>query len=165
MGFLIVDMTTTVTSERFHDRSTQKDQIVLDVKLQRGGNASLALHRVRAKLVSLTMPEETITRDFESLARVISGDTKSWDYDTDNPHIRLPPGEGTHFSTVVPVDPSKAYFIEISVQGKRLYSTTRSQWKATTVSVPESWDKVSGSTPNKALQPTALPPIELQSGG
>ena len=152
MGFLIVNMDTSVSSQRFIDAQTGKGYLLINVYLNRGENSSLELHRIRVRVIEFGEKSDPIIRDFKGVKRVVDGEFQTWEYATKNQYIRLPPGESTHFSELFDVKIEKAYFIEVSVQGRRLNSTSHSQWKATTVSPPTGWSEKNVFTPNHALE-------------
>jgi hypothetical protein len=138
MGFLIVDSDVSVATQRFRDPASGKGVMVVDVKIDRGTNGSLSLHRIRAKVTELGGIGQPKLVSFEGIGRLDPGKQDSWKLEEGH-YIRLPPGESTHFSAPVTVDPGKAYEVEVSVQGKRLLGTSEAQWKATAVSVPPDW--------------------------
>jgi hypothetical protein len=143
-GYLITQMGLTIACKRAHSTTAGNDHLAVVATLKKGKTGTLRLHDAQARLTLPTgslPPIELI--GVERLTFVV--DRVKWPGTTrrkiewrlaSNPFLNLAPGDQGQFScsTVVPSDaPVK---VEVVVLGQRLRSLVRSQWRASTVSLP-----------------------------
>ncbi len=143
-GYLITQMGLTIACKRAHSITAGNDHLAVVATLKKGKTGTLRLHDAQARL---TLPTGSLPLieliGVERLTFV--KDKLKWPGTTrrkiewrlaSNPLLNLAPGDQAQFScsTLVPSDaPVK---VEVVVLGQRWGSKYRSQWRASTVSLP-----------------------------
>lgn len=136
-----VNMSLSIAPERTDLNETQ-DQLVMTLVLNKGEHGSLTIYDMQARITS--QEKEPIIAKFVGLGR------QDWDASkkiqwaklregkgyTDNPNIRITPGEILQFVSVSEVPSGATCVIEVAILGQRDFSPFVSQWKSSSVCLP-----------------------------
>lgn len=149
-GYLITQMGLTIACKRAHSTAAGTDHLAAVATLKKGKTGTLRLHDAQARLTLPTgslppieligVERLTFVKDklkWPNLRRTKPTRRKiEWRLAEKNAFLNLAPGDQTQFScsTVVPSD--VAVKVEVVVLGQRWGSIKRSQWRASTISLP-----------------------------
>jgi hypothetical protein len=149
-GYLITQMALTIACKRAHATTPGDDHLAVVATLKKGKTGTLRLHDAQARLTLPTgsLPPieligiERLTFVKDKLKWPNLRWTKptrrkiEWRLAEKNAFLNLAPGDQAQFSCRVVVPSNVPVIVEVAVLGQRLGSRYRSQWRASTVSLP-----------------------------
>ena len=130
-----------ITPARTRLNDTQ-DQLVTTLVLNKGEHGSLSIYDMQARITSQGK-ELTIAKfvgpgrpDWDASKKIKWTKLREGKGYTDNPNIRITPGECLQFVSVSEVPSGATCVIEVAILGRRDFSPFVSQWKSSSVCLP-----------------------------
>ena len=154
-GYFIVDLSLKISCERKR-KSDEVDYLAVMLVLKKGERGGVELHdaqarvRVHPTLGAQTVPPANAVKPHDpqkmiSIHRLRRSDPHPWANIVDDwreiGHLNLPPGDEMQIAALFEVDKQYAYLVETVVLARQIFlqiDTKLGQWRATSVSLPES---------------------------
>jgi hypothetical protein len=140
-GYLISNLTLTLTSDRQAVSKSGQDYVTIVAQLKKGDRGAVTLHDALAtlhlgngKAIRKRFPAARRLSSLKVNGRLQTLESRASRF----PMLNLPPGEETHFATYFKVPAGQPCVIDVTILGAwRWHGKTRYQWRASLVSLPK----------------------------
>lgn len=141
-GYLRVNLSLSIECRRQRHQNTDDDNLVVCVRLKKGGNGSLALHDAKAQVFYGSVKHIASFPGIRRSARTNTDPKRQRQHidlpseDANSPFLKLVAGEETELATALKVPRSAVCEIEVAILGRQVHGFPFGQWKASCVSLP-----------------------------
>ena len=138
-GYFFPNLSVDVSCDRKRSPKDGYDYLSINISIEKGDHGAVNLHDVQYRIDG---GEPSTLKGVDRLSFKKTDTTRRavvWKTSRKSPRLNFSPGERAHFSTWCEVAGADPHVVEVAVLGFQHFGTKTSQWRSSTVSLPEAF--------------------------